>query len=124
VQECPVPSSGLLAYALDRDRELAQKDYLFEGLDPTLRDHTVTTTFSRACPYPRSGEPRLGIEVDMKAWKRKARNMRTTVDLPDDLYRALKARAALSGTTMRELIRRLIEQGLRRSPLLARFGPS
>jgi hypothetical protein len=38
--------------------------------------------------------------------------MRTTVDLPDDLYRALKARAGLSGTTLRQLIRRLIEQGL------------
>jgi plasmid stability protein len=39
--------------------------------------------------------------------------VRTTIDLPDDLYRALKARAALSGTTMRDLIRRLIEHGLR-----------
>jgi len=39
--------------------------------------------------------------------------MRTTVDLPDDLYRALKARAGLSGVTLRHLIQRLIEQGLR-----------
>lgn len=39
--------------------------------------------------------------------------MRTTVDLPDDLLRALKARSALGGITLRELIRRLIEQGLR-----------
>ena len=39
--------------------------------------------------------------------------MRTTVDIPDELYRALKARAALSGVTMRDLIRRLVEQGLR-----------
>lgn len=39
--------------------------------------------------------------------------MRTTVDLPDDLYRALKARAALSGTTLRELVRTYLEQGLR-----------
>lgn len=38
--------------------------------------------------------------------------MRTTIDLPDDLYRSLKARAALTGTTLRELIRGLIEQGL------------
>lgn len=41
--------------------------------------------------------------------------MRTTVDIPDDLLRALKARAALSGVTLRELVRRLIEQGLRGS---------
>lgn len=39
--------------------------------------------------------------------------MRTTIDLPVELYRALKARAALSGVTMRDLVRRLIEQGLR-----------
>lgn len=39
--------------------------------------------------------------------------MRTTIDLPDDLYRSLKTRAALTGTTLKELIRGLIEQGLR-----------
>jgi hypothetical protein len=39
--------------------------------------------------------------------------MRTTLDLPDDLYRALKARAALRGITLRQLVQRLIEQGLR-----------
>ncbi len=41
--------------------------------------------------------------------------MRTTIDLPDELYRALKARAALSGVTMRDLIRRLVEHGLRQA---------
>ena len=40
--------------------------------------------------------------------------VRTTIDLPDDLYRMLKARAALNGTTLRELIQGLVEQGLRR----------
>ena len=39
--------------------------------------------------------------------------MRTTIELPDDLYRALKARAGLSGVTLRRLVQRLIEQGLR-----------
>lgn len=39
--------------------------------------------------------------------------MRTTIDIPDDLYKALKARAGLSGTSLRELVQRLIEQGLR-----------
>jgi hypothetical protein len=39
--------------------------------------------------------------------------VRTTIDLSDDLFRTLKARAALSGITLRELIRHLIEQGLR-----------
>lgn len=39
--------------------------------------------------------------------------MRTTIDIPEDLYRTLKARAGLSGVTLRKLIQRLIEQGLR-----------
>lgn len=39
--------------------------------------------------------------------------MRTTVDLPDELYRALKARAALNGVTVRDLVRRYVEQGLK-----------
>ncbi len=38
--------------------------------------------------------------------------MRTTIDLPDELYRTLKARAAISGVTLRELVQGLIEQGL------------
>ncbi len=38
--------------------------------------------------------------------------MRTTIDLPDELYRTLKTRAAISGVTMRELVQGLIEQGL------------
>jgi hypothetical protein len=41
--------------------------------------------------------------------------MRTTIDIPEDLYRTLKARAVLSGVTLRELVQRLIEQGLRSS---------
>jgi hypothetical protein len=38
--------------------------------------------------------------------------MRTTIDLPDDLYRALKARAGLTGVTLRQLVQDLIQQGL------------
>lgn len=39
--------------------------------------------------------------------------MRTTLDLPDALLRQLEAKAALEGTTLKELMRRLIERGLR-----------
>ena len=39
--------------------------------------------------------------------------MRTTIDLPDDLYRALKARAGLTGITLRQLLLLLLECGLR-----------
>jgi hypothetical protein len=49
--------------------------------------------------------------------------MRTTVDLPDDLLRRAKSRAALNGTTLKELITRFVEQGLRRSaPTTATYG--
>jgi hypothetical protein len=41
--------------------------------------------------------------------------VRTTIDLPDELYRALKVRAALNGTTLRDLTHQLLEQGLRQS---------
>lgn len=39
--------------------------------------------------------------------------MRTTIDLPDELYRSLKTRAAIQGVTLREVVQSLIEQALR-----------
>jgi hypothetical protein len=36
--------------------------------------------------------------------------VRTTVDIPDDLYRRLKAKAALDGTTVKQTIVRLVAQ--------------
>lgn len=38
--------------------------------------------------------------------------MRTTIDIPDALYRELKAKAALEGLPMKYLVRRLVERGL------------
>ena len=43
--------------------------------------------------------------------------MRTTIDLPDSLYRTLKARAALEGLPMKDLVRRLVERGLAGVPV-------
>jgi hypothetical protein len=40
--------------------------------------------------------------------------MRTTLDLPDPLYRRLKLQAAKEGKTLRELVIRYLEEGLRR----------
>lgn len=40
--------------------------------------------------------------------------MRTTIDLPDELLRRAKVRAALDGTTLKDLITGYVEQGLRR----------
>ncbi|MCX6921854.1 MAG: hypothetical protein NT154_01350 [Verrucomicrobia bacterium] len=38
--------------------------------------------------------------------------MRTTLDLPDDLFRQVKAKAALEGATLKETLARYIESGL------------
>ena len=39
--------------------------------------------------------------------------MRTTLDLPDELFRQAKAKAALEGATLKRLLTRYIESGLR-----------
>lgn len=39
--------------------------------------------------------------------------MRTTLELPDSLFKHLKARAALEGSTLRDLIIGLIERGMK-----------
>jgi plasmid stability protein len=38
--------------------------------------------------------------------------MRTTIDLPDSLLKHLKARAALEGRSLRDLVVELVEKGL------------
>ena len=38
--------------------------------------------------------------------------MRTTIDLPDELFRQAKVRAALDGMKLKDLITRFVEQGL------------
>lgn len=40
--------------------------------------------------------------------------MRTTIELPDELFRMAKSTAALRGLSLKELVKRLIEQGLTR----------
>jgi hypothetical protein len=40
--------------------------------------------------------------------------MRTTIDLPDDLLRRAKALAALEGLSLKEVVTRCLELGLRR----------
>ena len=42
--------------------------------------------------------------------------MRTTLDLPDDLFRQVKAKAALEGAKLKDLLTRFIESGLRQPP--------
>jgi hypothetical protein len=49
--------------------------------------------------------------------------MRTTIDLPEDLLRQVKAKAALDGMKLKDLITRYVEQGLREaSPSKIPFG--
>ena len=42
--------------------------------------------------------------------------MRTTIELPDALYRQLKAHAALQGVPMKDLVLAFVERGLRAPP--------
>jgi hypothetical protein len=41
--------------------------------------------------------------------------MRTTLELPDELFRQVKATAAIKGTTIKELLTQYVETGLRQS---------
>jgi len=54
-------------------------------------------------------------------------DMRTTIDLPDQLLRQVKSRAALSGMSLKDLITRFIERGLRQgeeqSPVVRQRRP-
>jgi predicted DNA-binding ribbon-helix-helix protein len=42
--------------------------------------------------------------------------MRTTIDLPDPLFRELKMAAAQRGTSLKDLIRAAVEEELRKTP--------
>jgi len=44
--------------------------------------------------------------------------VRTTIELPDELFRQVKARAVLDGMKLKDLITCYIEQGLRNGPPL------
>ncbi len=52
----------------------------------------------------------------LSAQKHKYAKMRTTIEIPDELYRSLKARAALSGLPVRAVVTQLIDLGLRSGP--------
>jgi hypothetical protein len=41
--------------------------------------------------------------------------MRTTLELPDSLFKHLKTRAAMEGSTLRDLVVQLVERGLQTS---------
>ena len=53
------------------------------------------------------------LALDASALAHKNANMRTTLDIPDEIYRSLKARAALAGVPVRSVVVRLIDLGLR-----------
>ncbi len=41
--------------------------------------------------------------------------MRTTLDLPDELFRQVKAKAAMEGSKLKDLLTRYVENGLRQT---------
>ncbi len=62
-------------------------------------------------------------DLDVKMRLCKNVDMRTTLDLPDPLFRELKTRAARQGVKMKELLTAIIEDGLRGGKT-ARVGTS
>jgi hypothetical protein len=50
-------------------------------------------------------------------------NMRTSLDIPDPLFRHLKSQAALEGSTLRDLVLTLLERGMN-APAPTRATPS
>ncbi len=60
--------------------------------------------------------------LDLFAQTHKNAPVRTTVDIPDELLRQAKARAALDGMKLKDLITRYVEQGLRDTPPIKRLG--
>ena len=43
--------------------------------------------------------------------------MRTTIDIPDQLYKKVKARAALQGRTVREIVLKGVEKEMQDTPV-------
>lgn len=51
-------------------------------------------------------------------------NMRTSLDFPDPMFRHLKARAAMEGTSLRDLVLQLIERGMAAPSVPAPLAPA
>jgi hypothetical protein len=49
--------------------------------------------------------------------------MRTTLELPDSLFKHLKTRAAMEGSTLRDLVVQLVERGLQ-APITFEYAPA
>jgi hypothetical protein len=49
--------------------------------------------------------------------------MRTTLELPDSLFKHLKTRAAMEGSTLRDLVVQLVERGLQ-APASSETAPA
>lgn len=55
-------------------------------------------------------------EIDGKAGKRESSSMKTTIDLPDPLFRRAKATAAVEGVTLKAFITKAVESKLDTAP--------
>lgn len=62
-------------------------------------------------PRLRDADPRC-VSVDINAYKHFYVFMRTTVDLPDGLFRRAKAVSSLSGLSLKDFITRAVEHEL------------
>jgi hypothetical protein len=123
-------ANGSTKAELKRTAQLALRHLGYSGLLQPASAAARPSSKARAgrccnAEFPAFGDSAPPLDIDASIHQNA--NMRTTVDFPEDLYRTLKARAGLSGVSLSDLVRRLVEQGLRSSSGEAaagkRFGP-
>jgi hypothetical protein len=61
-------------------------------------------------------------KIDVKAFPCENVFMRTTLELPDDLFREVKAKAALQGITLKQLLANYVHNGLKNGLSVPRTG--
>jgi hypothetical protein len=62
---------------------------------------------------------RPSIHIDIKTVRREAVFVKTTIDIPEPLYRRAKVRAVQQGTTLKQLVLDSLEQSLGLRPTSA-----
>jgi hypothetical protein len=92
-------------------------DPLFRIIISTHHVQIIDAAASIICTVAYGGNLRkTEILLAISAISHKSIFMRTTLDLPDPIFRRLKAESALRGQKLKELVAELIETGLQGPP--------
>lgn len=86
-------------------------DYRFAYVDqPGFERDPLQTFAALAASFTEYQEPVPSIDIKTELWKYVF--MKTTLDLPDDLLRAVKVRAARSNRRLKDVVAELLEKGM------------